>query len=89
MDPSNNSLGNTNGKAKRKDQGEEGRFRKFTREVIKERNDNLDIAWLKDDSHTDAADLPEPEVVLAQIREKLEAALAAVTELEGALEGEA
>lgn len=73
------------GKAKRKDQGEEGRFRKFTREAIKERNDNLDISWLKDESHTDAEDLPEPEVVLAQIREKLEGALAAVTELEGAL----
>ena len=76
------------GKAKRKDQGEDGRFRKFTREAIKERNDNLDIAWLKDDSHTDAADLPEPEVVLAQIREKLEGALAAVGELERAIGGE-
>lgn len=73
------------GKAKRKDQGEEGRFRKFTREAIKERNDNLDLSWLKDESHTDAEDLPEPEVVLAQIREKLEGALAAVAELEGSL----
>ncbi len=73
------------GKAKRKDQGEEGRFRRFTREAIKERNDNLDVVWLKDDSHTDAEDLPEPEVVLAQIREKLEGALAAVAELEGGL----
>jgi len=44
-----------NGKAKRRDQGEEGRFRKYTREAIKERDDNLDVAWLKDDSHTDAA----------------------------------
>jgi type I restriction enzyme M protein len=74
-----------NGKARRKDLGEEGRFRKFTREAIKERNDNLDISWLKDESHTDAEDLPEPEAVLAQIREKLEGALAAVAELEGAL----
>ncbi len=73
------------GKAKRKDQGDGGRFRKFTRDAIKERNDNLDISWLKDESHTDAEDLPEPEVVLAQIREKLEGALAAVSELEGAL----
>lgn len=74
-----------NGKSKRKDQGEEGRFRKFTREAIKERNDNLDVSWLKDDSQTDSADLPEPEVVLAQIREKLEAALVAVSALEGEL----
>ena len=74
-----------NGKSKRRDQGEEGRFRKFTRAEIAERNDNLDVAWLKDDSHTDADDLPEPEVVLAQIREKLEAALSSVAELESAL----
>jgi type I restriction enzyme M protein len=74
-----------NGKSKRKDQGDEGRFRKFTREDIKARNDNLDVSWLKDESHTDAEDLPEPEVVLAEIREKLEGALAAVAELEAAL----
>lgn len=73
------------GKGRRKDQGEAGRFRKFTREAIKERNDNLDVSWLKDESHVEAEDLPEPEVVLAQIREKLEGALAAVAELEGAL----
>ena len=76
------------GKAKRKDQGEEGRFRKFTREALKERNDNLDVTWLKDDSHTDSADLPEPEVVLAQIREKLEAALAAISALEADIASE-
>lgn len=75
-----------NGKSKRKDQGEQGRFRRFSREEIKARSDNLDVSWLKDDNHTDAADLPEPEVVLAQIREKLEGALAAVAELEGTLE---
>ena len=36
------------GKSRRKDQGEEGRFRCFTREQITARNDNLDIAWLRD-----------------------------------------
>lgn len=70
------------GRSKRKDQGEAGRFRKYTREEIKAKNDNLDMSWLKDDSHTDASDLPEPELVLAQIRERLEGALAAVAELE-------
>src|ERR1019366_1781556 len=34
------------GRAKRKDEGEEGRFRYFTRKQITERDDNLDIAWL-------------------------------------------
>src|SRR5262245_36625107 len=33
--------------AKRKDAGEEGRFRRFTREWIANRGDNLDISWLK------------------------------------------
>lgn len=37
------------GKSKRKDLGANGRFRKFTRLDIAERNDNLDITWLHDD----------------------------------------
>ena len=32
-----------NGGTKRKDQGEEGRWRRFTREQITARNDNLDL----------------------------------------------
>ena len=40
-----------------------GRFRRFTREEIAERGDNLDIAWLKDESAADADDLPEPEEI--------------------------
>lgn len=73
------------GGSRRKDQGEEGRFRKFSREFIRERKDNLDISWLKDDGHTEADDLPEPEVVLAEIRAKLEGALKAVANLESFL----
>ncbi|HQY64639.1 MAG TPA: N-6 DNA methylase, partial [Polyangiaceae bacterium] len=38
------------GKSKRKDQGETGRFRKFTREEIAKRGENLDISWLRDES---------------------------------------
>ncbi|MGC1862820.1 MAG: N-6 DNA methylase [Methylocystis sp.] len=37
-----------NGGSRRKDQGEEGRWRCFSRDVIKSRNDNLDISWLRD-----------------------------------------
>jgi type I restriction enzyme M protein len=73
------------GSSKRKDQGEEGRFRRFTRDAIQERADNLDVAWLKDESHTDADDLPEPEVVLAEIRARLDGAVLAVRDLEEAL----
>ena len=63
------------GKSKRKDLGEEGRFRKFTREEIKARGDNLDISWLKDDSAQNADDLPEPEEIAAEIMEKLRVAM--------------
>jgi type I restriction enzyme M protein len=63
------------GKSKRKDQGEEGRFRKFTREEIKARGDNLDISWLKDESAQGADDLPEPEEIAAEIMDKLRLAM--------------
>lgn len=39
-----------NGQSRRKDQGEAGRFRKFTIDEIKARDYKLDIAWLKDES---------------------------------------
>ena len=42
-------LGSPKSLAKRKDTGENGRFRKFTREWIAERGESLDIAWLKDE----------------------------------------
>jgi hypothetical protein len=35
---------------------------------------NLDITWLKDDSDTDASDLPDPDVLIAEIVEELVAA---------------
>jgi type I restriction enzyme M protein len=62
--------------SKRRDTGETGRFRRFTREDIAARGDSLDISWLKDDNATNAEDLPEPA----------ELAREAMTELEGALE---
>lgn len=61
---------------KRKDTGEEGRFRRFTRDWVAERGDNLDIAWLKDDSETAAEDLPEPEALAEEALGELEAAMA-------------
>lgn len=63
------------GRSKRKDGGEAGKFRKFTREEIAKRGDNLDITWLKDDSVTDHADLPEPDVIAAEIVAHLHVAL--------------
>lgn len=66
-----------NGKAVRQDQGEQGRFRRFSREWIsKEKGDSLDIAWLKDDSAEGAADLPEPAVLAREAVGELNGALA-------------
>jgi len=77
------------GKSKRKDQGEIGRFRKFTREEIAKRGDNLDISWLKDDSVTDHADLPEPEEIAAEIVTQLQTALEEMQALQEELGGDA
>lgn len=74
------------GKSKRKDQGEEGRFRKFTREEIRARGDNLDIAWLKDESAHGADDLPEPGEIAAEIVEKLRVAMEEMEALRAELE---
>jgi type I restriction enzyme M protein len=76
------------GKAKRKDEGEEGRFRRFAREEIAKRGENLDITWLKDDGHTNAEDLPEPEVIAAEIMAKLQVAMSEMEALSSALGAE-
>jgi type I restriction enzyme M protein len=50
-----------NGQSKRKDMGEEGRFRRFHISDVKERGYKLDITWLRDESVEDSDDLPEPQ----------------------------
>jgi type I restriction enzyme M protein len=79
--------GDALGKSKRKDGGEGGRFRRFTREEIGKRGDNLDISWLKDDSVTDHADLPEPGVIAGEIVEQLRLALEEMQALQEELGG--
>jgi type I restriction enzyme M protein len=74
------------GKSKRKDQGEEGRFRRFSREEIAKRENNLDISWLKDDSVEDADDLPEPDEIAAEIMVHLQTAMEEMTALQELLE---
>ncbi len=64
---------NPNGTSKRKDLGEEGRFRKFTLKYIQERNYKLDISWLRDETLEDADDLPEPQVLASEAITELEA----------------
>jgi len=63
------------GKAKRRDEGEEGRFRFFKREEIAARNDNLDIAWLRDTSNDPEDEMTEPDELAAAITTHLKNAL--------------
>jgi type I restriction enzyme M protein len=53
------------GKIKRKDEGEVGRFRYYNRGQIADRNDNLDIAWLRDTSNDPEDELTEPDELSA------------------------
>jgi type I restriction enzyme M protein len=55
---------------------ESERFRSFTYdELLKRDKLNLDIFWLKDESLEESANLPEPDVIAAEIADDLEAAL--------------
>lgn len=81
--------GDSLGKAKRKDQGEEGRFRSFAREQIEERNDNLDIAWLRDESADAEEQLTEPDEIAAAIIGHLRNALDEIEALADELEPDA
>ncbi len=76
------------GKAKRNDQGEDGRFRCFTRHAIKARNDNLDIAWLRDTEAEAEEHLTEPEDIAAAIIGHLKAALEEIEDLSEELEAD-
>ena len=62
-------------------------FRAFSYEELIEREHvNLDIFWLKDGSSEDAADLPAPDVLVAEITENLEAALAQFQNIQAELD---
>jgi type I restriction enzyme M protein len=69
-----------NGVAVREDQGIEGRFRRFTREAVLTRGDNLDIAWLRGSDEVGEDTLEDPEDIAEAIKEHLQRAL---TEIEG------
>ncbi|MEO0758547.1 MAG: N-6 DNA methylase [Cyanobacteria bacterium J06648_16] len=75
-----------NGGSERTDKGEAGRWRCFSREFVAERNENLDISWLRDESLQSAEDLPEPDEIAAAIMEKLEVAMTEMQALSALLE---
>lgn len=58
------------------------RLRAFTREEIAAKDDSLDLAWIRDDSIEDAANLPEPDVL---INEAIEELAGAITDLQSIL----
>ena len=75
------------GHAEREDQGEEGRFRRFSRADIEGRGDNLDIAWLRDGEEEAEDGLTDPEditaAILGHLREATREIEALVEETEG------
>jgi type I restriction enzyme M protein len=75
-----------NGEAKRKDQGEEGRWHRFTRADIEARGDNLDISWLRDSEAEAEETLTEPDDIAAAIIGHLKAALLEIEDLSEELE---
>ncbi|HSN78479.1 MAG TPA: class I SAM-dependent DNA methyltransferase, partial [Anaerolineae bacterium] len=59
------------------DANPDGRWRAYPYEQLIARDKaNLDIFWLRDDSLEDSANLPDPDVLAAEIMEDLQAALA-------------
>lgn len=69
------------GSSARTDEGEEGRFRKFSRQTIADKDDNLDLSWLRDDSVERAEDLPEPDEIASEILQLLSVATEEMTSL--------
>lgn len=69
---------------------EDERWNKFTREEIREKNDNLDLGLIKDDSVLDYEDLPDPiesaEEAIAKLEEATDLLMSVIKELK-AFEG--
>lgn len=64
------------------------RWRCFSREWITEcKGDSLDISWLKDKESVDTNNLPEPLILVNEVKEELVAALAELESLLAVLEG--
>lgn len=70
---------------------EDERWKKFTREQIREKNDNLDLGLIKDDSILEYEDLPDPiesaEEAVAKLEEATDLLMSVIKELR-ALESE-
>jgi type I restriction enzyme M protein len=60
---------------------ENARWRNYSRQFIKDKGDSLDITWLKDNSITDAANLPPPEELATEAMTELTEALREMNQL--------
>src|SRR5262249_22474171 len=66
----------------------EGRWRSFSYEEVLQRDKvSLDLFWLRDESLEDSANLPEPEILAAEIAEDLQAALDQFAQIAAELSG--
>jgi type I restriction enzyme M protein len=64
----------------------DGRWRAFSYEDLMQRDKaSLDIFWVQDEALEDSANLPDPDVIVAEIAEDLRAALMEFEEIQGAL----
>jgi len=72
---------NPDGRSKRKDLGDDGRFKCFHIADVKERGYKLDITWIKDESLDDPDDLPEPDVLASEAITELEAVVDSLKEI--------
>lgn len=70
------------GTSPRKDQGEKGKFRKFSREYIAKRNENLDIIWLRDENTSSSDTLSSPKDIAKDIEKKLQQAILEIQKLQ-------
>lgn len=77
-----------NGRSKRKDLGETGRFRQFHATEIAERSYKLDITWLKDESLESSDDLPEPQDLATEAIMELEKIIGDLREIVALIETE-
>jgi type I restriction enzyme M protein len=63
------------GKSNRKDDGEQGRFRCFDREYIRDQGNSLDITWLNENDGEGQDKLASPDTIALRIESKLKLAL--------------
>ncbi|MCR9159119.1 MAG: N-6 DNA methylase [Nannocystaceae bacterium] len=76
------------GTSRRKDLGEEGKFRQFKRAEIEKRAENLDITWLRDNDESSSANLAPPDEIAAEILDLLRQATEELESLSAELDTE-